>query len=63
MNIPESSRLVKVAEVATFLSLRPYTIRSLQKRGLPYYKVGRSVRYDLAAVRSWLDAQQRESVN
>jgi excisionase family DNA binding protein len=54
-----TNRLVRVGVVAEFLSVAPYTVYSLRKRGLPFVRVGgRGIRFDLAAVRRWLDDQR-----
>lgn len=48
-------RLLTKRELAVFLGLTPRTIELYQRRGLPFYRVGRRRnRYDLLAVRRWL---------
>lgn len=41
-------------EIAAELKVTPRTIQNLEKRGLPFSKVGDSPRYDLAAVQAWI---------
>lgn len=44
------------AQLAALLQLTPRTIENLQRRGLPFYRLGsRRNRYDPVAVREWLD--------
>lgn len=48
-------RLLTKRELAVFIGLTPRTIELYQRRGLPFYRVGRRRnRYDLLAVRRWL---------
>jgi len=46
--------LITRAEIAAELKVTPRTIQNLEKRGLPFSKVGDSPRYDLPEVRLWL---------
>ncbi len=51
------SRLMSPEEVAEFTGLSTETLAQWrsQKRGIPYLKIGRSVRYDLADVQAYLE--------
>jgi excisionase family DNA binding protein len=51
------SQLMSPEEVAEFTGLSPETLAQWrsQKRGIPYLKIGRSVRYDLADVQTYLE--------
>jgi len=45
-------------EVARFLQVTPRTIETYQRLGLPHYRLGpRRNRYDLAAVKKWLETR------
>ena len=48
--------LLTKSEVAQFLGVTERTVENFCRRGLPFYRLGpRRNRYDLAAVRAWLD--------
>ncbi|MGE3308465.1 MAG: DNA-binding protein [Limisphaerales bacterium] len=54
-----SSLLTKRA-LASFLGVTPRTVEIYQRHGLPFYRLGpRRNRYDLGAVRSWLERRCR----
>ena len=58
----ETSRLVTKREVADFLPVTPRTVETYQRQGLPHFRLGpRRNRYDLLAVRKWLE--DRHSVS
>lgn len=59
-SLPLASRLLTKRDLAAFLGVTPRTIELHQRRGLPFYRLGpRRNRYDLAAVRRWLNQQCR----
>ena len=50
-------RLATKREVAEFLQVTPRTVETYQRLGLPHYRLGpRRNRYDLAAVKKWLES-------
>jgi hypothetical protein len=51
--------LVDRRELARLLVVAPVTITRLTAEGLPCTYVGESPRYDVVAVRAWLDARGR----
>ncbi len=53
----ESKRFLTGEEVATMTGLSPETLAQWrsQKRGIPYLKIGRAVRYDPAEVQAYLE--------
>ena len=52
--------LLTKEELAAFLRLTPRTVENLQRRGLPFYRLGpRRNRFDLGAVKAWLDRSCR----
>lgn len=56
----EHPGLVTKRGVASFLGVSTRTVEAYQRQGLPYYRLGpRRNRYDLSAVRAWLDRQCR----
>lgn len=54
-----SDRLLNKAELAAFCGVRTRTIENWMKRGLPYYKITRPVRFRLTDVMAFLDANHR----
>lgn len=56
----EISGLLTKRALASFLGVTPRTVEIYQRQGLPFYRLGpRRNRYDLAAVRSWLERRCR----
>jgi len=55
-------RLLKSAELAKVFGLTDNTLRiwRMNGDGPPFYKVGKSVRYDQERVRKWLEERERE---
>jgi phage terminase Nu1 subunit (DNA packaging protein) len=54
----DPTQLATKREVARFLQVTPRTIETYQRLGLPHYRLGpRRNRYDLAAVKKWLEAR------
>jgi len=55
MPVTIKSRLVAIHQVAQYLSLSPETLyKMVSQRRIPYVKVGRLLRFDLAKVDQWL---------
>ena len=51
--------LLTVEQAAEWLGMSPAAIRSMvQRRQVPYFKVGRRVRFDPDHVQRWLNAQR-----
>ena len=51
--------LVKPQQAADMLAISPRLLWSLTNRGeVPCVRIGRSVRYDLADLRAWIDGQK-----
>lgn len=48
------NQLIDVNELSKLLGVSTSTIKNYRKKGLPYYKNGRSVRYDYEEVKEWL---------
>ena len=51
--------LWKVSDIARRLGICRRTVNNMMTRGLPFLKLGRSVRFIPASVESWLLRQQR----
>ncbi len=64
-SIIEANRdLLNEKEAAELLDIAPGTLsvwRSVGRYSLPFYKVGRNVRYSRAALLAWLEARARQS--
>jgi excisionase family DNA binding protein len=57
MKVKETVRLLTAKEVAALTGLSVETLAQWrsQNRGIPYLKIGRAVRYDVADVQSYLE--------
>jgi excisionase family DNA binding protein len=51
--------LISIGRLSQYLGCSERHIYNLRKRGLPVFEIGDMVRFDLAAVRRWLAAQQK----
>ena len=59
-NIDGTRLLARPAEAAEMLAICERSLWSLTKRGeIPCVRMGRSVRYDLADLRKWIDLQKK----
>jgi len=58
-------RMRREAEVAEVLGLSIRTLQGWRWRGggPPYHRIGGAIRYDMAEVRAWLDAQRHTSTS
>jgi excisionase family DNA binding protein len=57
--------LLTEEEAAKFLTLSVKTLQAWRSRGhaLPYHKMGRSIRYSIDSLRSFIDSQKRRSTS
>jgi hypothetical protein len=71
MNVPatnphspqHTSGLLTKSDIAKFLGVTERTVENLQRRGLPFYRLGpRRNRYDPKSVAAWLDRSCRVTV-
>jgi excisionase family DNA binding protein len=60
-NAPRPALLTTEA-LAHELSTSTDTVRRLRDQGMPYVRVGTAPRYDLAAVRAWLERRPESDV-
>ena len=57
-------RLHSKVEIAAFLGVTQRTVEAYQRLGLPFFKLGpRRNRYDLLAVRGWLESHCRRGAH
>jgi hypothetical protein len=56
----DGTKLLSRKETAAYLGLRPQTLAAWAvtgKYGLPFLKIGRSVRYEFSVVRKWASSR------
>lgn len=52
-------QLLTKRDLAEYLGVTPRTVETYQRQGLPFYRLGaRRNRYDLVAIRRWLEARR-----
>lgn len=52
-------KILNVRELAKYLNIAPITIYRATKRGeIPYFKIGRHLKFSQAAIDRWLEAQE-----
>ena len=57
-------RFIGKEDLAVYLDVSPETIRSWQKTGkVPYFKVGRLVKFDLKEIERWLQKKRVRSLS
>ena len=64
-SIESTSPMLTTDEAASYLNLHPSTLekgRQSHRKGLfpPFYRIGKAVRYRLADLEAWLDANRVE---
>lgn len=47
--------MIKIEQLAELLQVSDSTLRRWLKEGLPHYRVGNVLRFDLAAVKEWME--------
>ena len=53
--------LIKVKDVAAYLAKTPSAVYTMAgRREIPFRKLGRCLRFDMAEIRAWADAQRVE---
>jgi excisionase family DNA binding protein len=55
-----AGRLLNKAELARFCGVRVRTIENWMRLGLPYFKIGRTVRFKLSDINAHLEANHRK---
>ena len=53
-----AARMLTPGELAQFLACSERHIYNLRKRGMPAYRIGDIIRFDLNEVRRWLDGNR-----
>lgn len=53
-----NDEILTIDELAEYLKVSRVTINRLRDRGLPWFKVGKNVRFKKNEVLKWLDEQQ-----
>lgn len=58
-----AKRFIDIKNCATYLSVSTNTLRSwVWRKEIPYFKIGRLVRFDLRAIESWLQDKRVETL-
>ena len=53
-----------VQQVSEYLQIKPATIYAKAEAGeVPYYKVGRLIRFKMDDIENWMDGQRREPID
>ena len=64
LQFPEFPKLVDIATVAKLLGVgERYVRRMVAERRVPIVKVGHYIRFDLADIRRWVEAQRRPNAS
>ena len=56
--MPSEVKFLTIEQVAEMLQVTRATIYNLQKKGLPFIKLGKNVRYDQEDVINWVKSKQ-----
>ncbi len=61
MNVNVNVRFLTIEDVADMLQVTRTTVYNLKKKGLPYIKIGKNIRFSQDEVVSWVMDNARES--
>jgi len=60
----EKMKLLTIKEVAQLLGVSPVTVhRYKREKGLPYIKIGNTLRFDWEDVRRWVEGHKRNTTS
>ena len=51
-------KLLTTNELAELMKVTTQSIYNWRKQGMPFYKIGKSVRFDLEEIREWLKTKK-----
>ena len=57
----EDNVVLSEQEMAEYFEVSRHMLRTMRKEGLPYFKIGRFIRYRVGAVMQWLEQQPNTS--
>ena len=58
-NVPLPRRLMNAQELADYIGTTHLNVyQMVSKRGIPFVKIGRSVRFDLTDIDTWIERQK-----
>lgn len=57
-NNPQIKKLYTVQNVLDFAQISRGTLYKLMRNGLPYIKIGRSIRFEEASVKDWFKSKE-----
>ena len=55
-------KFLTVEEVSEMLQVTRTTIYNLKKKGLPFFKIGKNIRFDQQEVLEWIKANNRVEI-
>ena len=62
--INSDKKLIGIEDLAEFLSISKNTVYSwVNQRKIPYFKIGRLVKFDSAEIEIWLKERKRDEIN
>ncbi len=61
--MPADIKYLTIEDVSEMLQVTRSTIYNLKKRGLPFIKLGKTIRFDQEEVISWIKANNERTVN
>ena len=56
-SLPSNGRFLTDLEIQARLKVCKKTVWTLRQRGLPHYRIGKALRYDMIEVANWLRAE------
>ena len=62
--INSDKKLIGIEDLAEFLSISKNTVYSwVNQRKIPYFKIGRLVKFDSAEIEIWLKERKKDEIN
>ena len=58
--MPADTKFLTIEQVAEMLQVTRTTIYNLKKQGLPFFKLGKNIRFDREEVIDWVKANGRD---
>lgn len=57
-------RYINVRQLAEYMSMsKPSIYRYVEEKKIPYFKIGKTIRFDIADVDKWLKEYKQEPLN
>lgn len=61
--MPADIKYLTIEDVSEMLQVTRTTIYNLKKRGLPFIKLGKTIRFDQEEVINWIKANNERTIN